>query len=125
MQLFTNPFNTLTSFNSITEYWSPKIIGELNNQYIKIAKLKGEFVWHKHEFEDEMFHIIKGDLTIDLRNESINLKEGDVYIVPKNTMHNPNCKDECWVMLIEPKETLHTGDVQTEKSKSIEEQLNT
>jgi len=123
MQLFTNPFNTLTSFNSITEYWSPQIIGELNGQYIKIAKLKGEFVWHKHEFEDEMFLIIKGELKIELENNSVQLQEGDVYIVPKNTMHNPMCEDECWVMLMEPKETLHTGNVLTEKSKSIKEQL--
>ena len=123
MQLFTNPFNAHSAFASITEYWSPKIVGELNDQYIKLAKLKGEFVWHKHEFEDEMFLIVKGNLTIDLKDNSIELKEGDVYIVPKNTMHNPHCQKECWVMLMEPKETLHTGNVNTEHSKSISDQL--
>lgn len=123
MQLFTNPFNSQTAFESITKYWSPKIIGELNGQYIKIAKLKGEFVWHKHEQEDELFLIIKGNLTIDFKDKSINLEEGDGYIVPKNTLHNPHCQKECWVMLMEPKETLHTGNVKVDKTKSIEEQL--
>jgi len=123
MQLFTNPFSTKKNFESITDYWSPKIIGELNGQYIKIAKLKGDFVWHKHENEDEMFFIIKGKLTIELKELTIHLKEGEGYIVPKNTMHNPTCNEECWVMLIEPKETLHTGNVQTDKSKPIEDQL--
>lgn len=123
MQLFNNPFNTLTAFESITDYWSPKIIGELNGQYIKIAKLKGEFVWHKHEHEDELFHIVKGNLVIDLKDHAVNLKEGDVYIVPKNTLHNPHCQQECWVMLMEPKETLHTGNLKVDKTKSIEDQL--
>ena len=123
MQLFTNPFNPQSAFASITEYWSPKIVGELNGQYIKLAKLKGEFVWHKHEFEDEMFLIVKGNLTIDLKDNSIELKKGDVYIVPKNTMHNPHCQKECWIMLMEPKETLHTGNVNTGHSKSIKDQL--
>ncbi len=120
----TNPFNTQKAFDSITKYWSPKIMGELNGQYIKLAKLKGEFVWHKHEFEDEMFLIIKGNLTIELKDKSIHLKEGDIYVVPKNTLHNPYCQKECWVMLMEPKETLHTGNVEVEKTKSIEDQLN-
>ena len=123
MQLFMNPFNSQSAFDSITEYWSPKVVGELNGQYIKLAKLKGEFVRHKHEFEDEMFLIIKGNLSIDLKSETINLKEGDVYIVPKNTVHNPHCQKECWVMLMEPKETLHTGNVKVDKTKSIEAQL--
>lgn len=123
MQLFLNPFNSKNSFDSITEYWSPKIIGELNGQYIKIAKLKGEFVWHKHENEDELFLIIKGNLIIELEGSTVKLTEGDGYVVPKNTLHNPHCKDECWVMLIEPKDTLHTGNVKDAKSKSVEDQL--
>ena len=124
MQLLSNPFNTKKSFDSLSEYWSPKIIGELNGQYIKIAKLKGEFVWHKHEYEDELFLIIKGNLKIELEDKTVSLTEGDAYIVPKNTLHNPYCQEECWVMLMEPKETLHTGNVEDAKTKSIEEQLN-
>jgi len=118
-----NPFNTQHAFESITDYWSPKIIGEVNGQYIKIAKLKGAFVWHKHEKEDELFLIVKGELTIELKDITVHLKEGDGYVVPKNTLHNPSCKEECWVMLIEPKETLHTGNVKIARSKSIEDQL--
>jgi mannose-6-phosphate isomerase-like protein (cupin superfamily) len=118
-----NPFNTQTAFESITDYWSPKIIGELNGQYVKIAKLKGEFVWHKHENEDELFLIIKGNLTIELKDSTVQLKEGDGYIVPKNILHNPHCQKECWVMLMEPKETLHTGNVKVDETKSIEDQL--
>jgi mannose-6-phosphate isomerase-like protein (cupin superfamily) len=123
MEIFNNLFNTKDIFNQVTEYWSPKIINEFNGNYIKIAKLKGEFVWHKHEMEDELFLIIKGDLNIDFEDKSVHLKEGDGYVVPKGIMHNPHCDEECWVMLIEPKSTLHTGDVKTDKSKSIEEQL--
>lgn len=123
MQIFNNPFNIESSFNSLTDYWSPKIINEFNGQYIKIAKLKGEFVWHKHENEDELFLIIKGSLLIELKDETIELHKGDSYIVPKGVLHNPNCEEECWVMLIEPKETLHTGNVKNAKSKSIEDQL--
>ena len=123
MQKFNNPFNIESSFNSITDYWSPQIINEFNGQYIKIAKLKGEFVWHKHENEDELFLIIKGSLLIELKDETIELQKGDSYIVPKGVLHNPHCDEECWVMLIEPKETLHTGNVKDAKSKSIEDQL--
>ncbi|MCF6360039.1 MAG: cupin domain-containing protein [Cyclobacteriaceae bacterium] len=123
MQIFNNLFNAKASFNKLNEYWSPKVINEFNGNYIKIAKLKGEFVWHKHEKEDELFLIIKGNLTIDFEHESVDLKEGDGYVVPKGVMHNPHCKDECWVMLIEPKETMHTGNVRTDKSKSIDQQL--
>lgn len=123
MQKFNNHFCPIDLFDQIDEYWSPIIINEFNGNYIKIAKLKGEFVWHKHENEEELFIILKGSLIIELKEESILLNEGDNYVVPKNTLHNPHCKEECWVMLIEPKETLHTGDVITQKSKSIKNQL--
>lgn len=117
------PFNIEQSFESINDYWSPKVIGEFNGQYIKIAKLKGNFVWHDHKDEDELFLIIKGRLSIDFEDKTVHLETGDGFIVPKSTMHKPHCKDECWVMLIEPKETKHTGDVDTQYTKSIEDQL--
>lgn len=117
------PFNIEQSFESVTDYWSPKVIGEFNGQYIKIAKLKGEFVWHDHKNEDELFLIVKGNLNIEFEDKTIRLKEGEGFVVPKATMHNPHCEEECWVMLVEPKETRHTGDVETEQTKSIDEQL--
>ena len=110
-------------FKELNEYWSPKVIGEVNDQYIKIAKLKGEFVWHDHKDEDELFFIVRGELEIHLEEDIIHLEEGAIYIVPKGVLHKPVAKDECWVMLIEKKSTKHTGDVITEFTRSIEEQL--
>ena len=110
-------------FAGIEDYWSPKVIGEINDQYMKIAKLKGDFVWHDHKDEDELFYMVKGSLNIHLKNETIHLREGDFYIVPKGVLHKPEAEGECWVMLIEPKSTKHTGDVDTEFTKSIEDQL--
>lgn len=121
---FSNiPFNIEQSFESITDYWSPKVIGELNGQYIKIAKLKGDFVWHDHKDEDELFLIVKGNLSIDFKDTTVHLRKGEGFVVPKTTMHKPHCKEECWVMLIEPKETKHTGNIDTKHTKSINEQL--
>ncbi|WP_019960015.1 cupin domain-containing protein [Woodsholea maritima] len=115
--------NFEASLNTITDYWSPKIIGQINGQYVKVAKLKGEFVWHKHEGEDEMFYIVKGALRIEYEAGEVNLNAGDFHIVPRNTLHNPVAEEECWVALIEPVATKHTGDVITERTKSIADQL--
>jgi mannose-6-phosphate isomerase-like protein (cupin superfamily) len=123
MRLSNIPFNTEQSFKLVTDYWSPKVIGEFNGHYIKIAKLKGEIVWHDHKNEDELFLIVKGKLFIDFEEKTVELNEGEGFVVPKATMHKPHCEEECWVMLIEPKETLHTGEVETEYTKSIEDQL--
>lgn len=114
--------NIMNMFDQINSYWSPKILHEANDDYIKIAKLSGSFVWHAHD-EDEVFFIVKGHLKIELEDQDVLLDEGDLYVVPKGIRHNPVAEEECWVMLIEPKQTKHTGDVVTEKSKSIEEQL--
>jgi mannose-6-phosphate isomerase-like protein (cupin superfamily) len=107
----------------VTEHWSPKVVGQINNQYVKVAKLLGEFTWHKHDNEDEMFYIVKGDLRIEYEDGSVDLSEGDFHIVPRNTLHNPVAEKECWVALIEPVETKHTGDVDSPLTKSIAEQL--
>ena len=115
--------NLEASFESVKDYWSPLIIGEINDQYLKIAKLKGDFVWHDHEHEDELFYIVKGQLTISMRSSTVVLNPGDYYIVPKGVEHKPSAEQECWVMLIEPKTTAHTGKTQSIYSKSIEEQL--
>ena len=117
------PFNIQQEFKNITEYWSPRVLSETNGQYIKIAKVKGDFVWHDHFNEDEFFFIIKGILTIEMKNETIQLHEGEGFVVPKGCLHKPNAKEECWLMLIEPKATLHTGQVKTPYSRKIEDQL--
>ena len=102
--------NLEEKFELFNEYWSPKIIGELNDAYVKVAKLKGEFEWHKHDNEDEMFFVVKGELTIKLKDQDIHLKPGEFFIIPKGVEHLPVAKDEVHTMLIEPKTVLNTGD---------------
>lgn len=97
-----------------TEHWSPKIVGELNGQQVKVAKLKGEFVWHKHDNEDELFWVIKGQLTIAFRDKNIVLNPNEFLIVPKGIEHKPIANEEVWIMLFEPATTLNTGDVISE-----------
>jgi len=106
-----------------TDYWNPRIAGELNGQHIKLVKFKGEFVWHKHENEDEMFLVIKGEFTMELRDKTIELKEGEMIIIPKGTEHRPVAKDEVHIMLFEPVSTLNTGNVQNELTKDSLETL--
>lgn len=108
---------------TITEYWSPKIIGQVNNQYIKVAKIKGELTWHKHDNEDELFYLVKGCLAIQFENNVVELKEGDFCIVPKGVMHNPVAENECWIVLVETVTTQHTGDIETPLTKTIHQQL--
>lgn len=102
--------NVYTLLKKINSYWEPAIIGELNEQYVKIAKLKGEFVWHSHENEDEMFFVIKGHLIIEFRDKTENLKAGDYIIIPKGIEHKPIADEEVHVMLYEPKSTINTGE---------------
>lgn len=118
-----NVKNFMDELDSVTDHWSPKVVGQVNDQYVKVAKLKGEFCWHKHDHEDEMFYILKGDLVIQYEDQEVALSQGDFHIVPRNVMHNPVAAEECWIALIEPVETKHTGDVVHEKTKSIEDQL--
>lgn len=115
--------NLLEQFKLVKDHWSPRIIGAVNDQYIKIAKLKGSFVWHDHKEEDEMFYVVKGSMRIEFESETIQLNAGEFYVVPKGKKHNPVADDECWIMLIEPKSTKHTGDVSHPSAISIEEQL--
>lgn len=92
------------------DYWTPKIIDDLNNQYVKLAKFKGEFVWHKHDNEDELFFVISGTLLIKLRDKEITINAGEFIVIPRGVEHCPFAEDEVHVMLIEPKTTLNTGD---------------
>ena len=117
-----NKVNIAEKFSKISEYYKPKLIGELNGQHVKIAKLKGEFIWHKHDDEDEMFLIIKGKLLMELRENNsevrnIELNEGEFLIVPRGVEHKPVAKEEVHLMLFEPSGTLNTGDVENERTE--------
>src|SRR6185295_11712912 len=108
----------------LTELWSPRVVGELDDAYVKVARVHGSLdAWHSHDNEDEMFFILKGRLRIEMQDRSVELEEGQMFIVPKGVRHNPVAENECHILLIERKTTLHTGDVQTEKTRSIAEQL--
>jgi len=103
------------------EHWTPKIIGELNGQYVKLAKIKGEFIWHKHDQEDELFMILKGSLVMELPGEKVVLNEGDIFIVPKGVDHRPIAEQETHLLLFEPVATAHTGDVRTDRTVDDQE----
>jgi mannose-6-phosphate isomerase-like protein (cupin superfamily) len=108
--------DVISKFDQFNELWTPKIIGEFNGQQLKIAKVKGEFVWHQHEHEDEMFMVLKGELKIQLRDGVVQIKEGEFYVVPKGVEHNPIADEECWIMMCEPAGTVNTGEVHNEKT---------
>jgi mannose-6-phosphate isomerase-like protein (cupin superfamily) len=114
--------NLLKKFDLFNEQWSPRIIGEANGQYIKLAKVQGELIRHNHPNEDEIFIVLKGELTLTMDEGTVVLKEGEMYIVPKGVDHTPSASEETYVMLIEPKSTAHTGDTQSEQTVAIEDQ---
>jgi mannose-6-phosphate isomerase-like protein (cupin superfamily) len=107
----------------LMELWSPRVVGEVDDAYIKVAKVHGSLAWHSHENEDELFFILKGRLRIEMESGPVELNEGEMFVVPKGVRHNPVADQECHLMLIERKSTLHTGDVATEKTRSLAEQL--
>lgn len=108
--------NLAEKFALFHEQWNPKIVGELNGQYVKLAKLQGEFLWHKHDDEDELFLVISGELHIKLREREISLHEGEFVIIPAGVEHLPYARDEAQVLLFEPRSTLNTGDVRNERT---------
>ena len=110
--------NLRDKFNLFDEFWSPRIAGELNDSYVKLAKLRGEFIWHHHDDEDELFLVVKGRLLIKLRDRDIWLEEGEFLIIPKGVEHKPVAEEEVHVVLIEPKSTVNTGDVESERTVS-------
>jgi quercetin dioxygenase-like cupin family protein len=117
--------NLIDEFLSIDNYFSPRIIGEVNDQYIKVVKIRGQEVpWHNHENEDELFYIIDGQLLMEIENQlEFTMKKGDLFVVKKGTNHRVSSTGECLIMLVEPKTTEHTGKVKSAISKSIEEQI--
>jgi len=112
--------NLANKFNLFQEPWHPKIVGELNDSYVKLAKLKGEFVWHHHDNEDELFLVVKGTLVIKLRDQELTIHEGEFIIIPKGVEHLPVAEEEVRVLLLEPKSTLNTGNMQNERTVDAE-----
>lgn len=117
------PRNLLAQFDRVTEHWSPKVVGNVNDQLLKVAKLKGQFVWHAHDDADELFYVIRGSLRMEFEESSVMLSEGDFFTVPRGVRHNPVAEEECWILLIEPSTTKHTGHEVTSRTKSLQEQL--
>ena len=115
--------NLADKLGRFNETWTPKIVGELNGQYVKLAKLQGEFVWHHHEHEDELFLVISGALAIHLRDRSVRLGPGELAIVPRGVEHKPEALPTAEVMLFEPASTLNTGNVRDERTVEELEQL--
>ena len=109
--------------STLTELWSPRVTAEVDDAYIKVAKVHGSLAWHSHQNEDELFLILKGSLRIEMEGGMVELNEGEMFVVPKGTQHNPVADEECHLMLIERKSTAHTGDVATEKTRSLADQL--
>jgi len=108
--------NIAQKLNLFHEHWKPRIAGELNDSYVKLGKLKGKFVWHHHEAEDELFLVVKGNLLIKLRDRDILLEEGEFMIIPKGVEHLPVAKGEVHLLLLEPKSIVNTGNVQNERT---------
>jgi mannose-6-phosphate isomerase-like protein (cupin superfamily) len=108
--------NLSQKFNLFQDYWSPKIAGEINDSYVKLVKFKGEFVWHHHDVEDELFLVVKGRLLIKLRDQDIHLAEGEFVIIPHGIEHMPVAEEEAQILLLEPKSTLNTGNVQSDRT---------
>lgn len=108
---------------SLTEFWSPRVVAELDDSFVKVAKVQGTLSWHSHEFEDELFYVLKGQLCIEMQERTVVLNAGDTFVVPKGARHNPIAEHECLIMLIERKSTLHTGNEVTDKTRSLAEQL--
>ncbi|MBB2971129.1 cupin domain-containing protein [Mesorhizobium sp. RMAD-H1] len=110
-------------FEAIDKYWSPRVIAAANGQYVKIAKVMGDFVWHSHAGEDEFFLVHRGTFVLRYRDGSRTvLKAGDFHVVPRGVEHFPSAPEETWILFVEPAQTKHAGDTETERTRSIEEQ---
>ena len=109
--------NIQQKLSLFSEHWSPKIVGELNGQQVKLVKFKGEFVWHKHDHEDELFYVIKGRFKMEFRDKTVEINEKEFLIVPKGVEHKPVAESEVSIMLFEPSSTLNTGNIQNELTK--------
>ncbi len=115
----------LTEAEKLTEWWSPRVVGRVNDQLVKVAKVRGEFVWHNHADEDELFLVLQGRLRIELEDGAIELPAGSFAVVPRGVRHNPVADEPCFLALIEPASTRHTGDLVTPMTRSIADQIGT
>lgn len=108
---------------SLTRLWSPRVVAEVDDSYVKVAKVHGTLAWHSHDDEDELFLVLEGRLRIEMETGTVELDKGEMFVVPRGVRHNPVAEDECHVLLIERKSTLHTGTTVTDRTRSIAEQL--
>lgn len=115
--------NLSEKLSLIHDHWNPRIVGELNGQHVKLVKFQGEFVWHKHDHEDEMFFVVKGEFNMELRDRTIVLKENEFLIIPRGVEHRPVAEHEVSVMLFEPASTLNTGDTRGEMTRDVLERI--
>ena len=115
--------NLAQKFGMFSDYCNPRIIGELNGQHVKAVKLKGEFVWHSHEHEDELFLVVKGKFNMELRDKVVEINEGEFFIVPRGVEHKPVADEEVHILLFEPASTLNTGDVENELTRTVLEKI--
>ena len=113
--------NLAEKFSKITEYRTPKIAGELNGQYVKLVKMKGEFIWHHHDDEDELFLVVKGKFTMELRTENIEVNEGEFIVIPRGVEHRPVAKEEAHIILFEPAATVNTGNIRNDYTRENQE----
>ena len=115
--------NLSEKLRQVADYWNPKIVGELNDSFVKVVKLKGEFIWHHHEQEDELFLVVKGTLRMRFRDRDVLVREGEFLVVPHGVEHMPVAEDEVHVVLLEPKSTLNTGSVKNERTVETLERI--
>jgi mannose-6-phosphate isomerase-like protein (cupin superfamily) len=122
--MFAESVDLLAIAEALDEYWSPKVVARVNDQFVKVARLRGRLAWHSHKDEDELFLVLRGNLTIEYEGgRAINLTAGALHVVPKGILHNPIALEDCWIALIETITTRHTGDIDTPLTKTIEQQL--
>lgn len=118
-----HPTNLLAAAEALTELWSPRVVAQVNEQYVKVARVQGELMWHAHANEDELFLVLRGRLRLEFEDGVIELGPGESYVVPAGVRHNPVADEECLLALVEPVTTRHTGDIVTERTRSIASQL--
>jgi mannose-6-phosphate isomerase-like protein (cupin superfamily) len=116
INIMNDAINLNSKFGKFDELWSPKIIAQMNNNQFKLAKFKGDFVWHDHPNTDEVFIVIKGKIRIDYRDKSVDLNEGEMHVVQKGIEHKPYAENEAWIMLVEPAGTINTGETNSDKT---------
>jgi len=115
----TEKVNIEQKLSLFSDYWNPRIVGELNGQHVKLVKFKGEFVWHKHDNEDELFYVVKGTFNMEFRDKTVEVNEHEFLIVPRGVEHRPIAAEEVSVMLFEPATTLNTGNAESELTKEV------